>query len=187
MYETLETPRLLLRKARDEDLESILKNVWSDAGMARFMLWEPIRTRDAALARMARTKALQEVNYAWFVCLRETDEPIGFGGIRQTAPGEFEELGLCIATAYQGKGLGRELLEALTGLAFEKLGANRFFYGCFHENLASAALCKSFGFVYVKSMTETRKWDGYEYLCDLYVLEKHSEDRNAETGEEPVP
>ena len=170
MIQQLITPNLVLRKARDGDLDSIWQNVWSDGRIAGTMLWKVTETREDAVQRLERTKNYQASNDAFFVCLKETDEPIGFAGLRETAPGEFEETGICIAVRFQKRGFGREVLGALVDLAFRRLGGHRFIYGCFHENTASAAVCKSCGFVYTHSEKAVRDWDGYEYLCDFYEL-----------------
>ena len=170
MTEQLTTPNLVLRKAKDSDLDSIWQNVWNDPKIAATMLWKVTETREEAADRLDRTKNYQASNDAFFVCLKDTDEPIGFGGIREIAPGEYEETGICIAARFQRRGFGKEVLDALVGLAFRRLGGHRFKYGCFHENAASAALCKSCGFAYTHSEQCVRDWDGYEYLCDFYEL-----------------
>lgn len=172
MIERLETPRLILRKAGDGDLEPIWKNVWSDAALAERMLWTPTPTLEEARARLERTKAYQAQFNAFFVCLKETDEPIGFAGFRELGPGEYEESGVCIARAWQNRGFGKETLRALVSLAFDELGGARFVCGCFRENAPSAAVIKSCGFVYTHSEKLLREWDGYAYLCDFYELKK---------------
>ncbi len=171
-YNRLETARLVLRKARKDDLEAIWQNVWSDAEVAQTMLWQPTLTREEALRRMERTISLQSLHFTYFVCLKETDEPIGFGGIREVAPGVFDEMGLCIARAHQRKGYGKEMLEALVSLAFDKLDGHTFLYSCFRENTPSASLCKALGFQYTHTDTATRGWDGYPYTCDHFELKR---------------
>ena len=168
----LATPRLRLRKGREDDLDAIWRNVWSDAGLARTMLWEPTPTREAAEARMARTLAYQAAYAAYFVCLRDTDEPIGFAGVFEKAPGVWSESGICIAAAHQGKGYGKELLAALVETVFGTLGGETFLYECFRDNMRSAALCRALHFVYRSSEPGVRGYDGYAYICDTYALEK---------------
>ena len=172
MIERIETEGLILRKAEERDLDLIWTRVWRDERLAAMMLWTPTLTREDAQTRMERTMAYQRENYAYFICLRETDEPIGFGGMREIAPGEWDETGLCIAKDWQGQGYGRETLRSLVEIAFRALGGRVFHASCFHENLASAATIRSCGFVYVSSHPETRKHDGREYLCDCYERKK---------------
>ena len=169
MY-TLETPHLRLRRARTEDLDAVWHNVWCDAGLAETMLWTPTLTREDAEARMTRTLAYQAEYPAFFVCLRVTDEPIGFAGVFEKHPGVWSESGICIAAAHQGRGYGKETLAALMRLVFDTLGGSVFVYECFHDNTRSAALCRSLGFVYQSSEPGVRERDGYRYVCDTYTL-----------------
>ena len=175
MRDRIETEHLVLRKAQEEDLPAIWHNVWRDGELARMMLWKPTESREAAVVRMERTMAYQKENHAYFVCLKQNDEPIGFAGITETGAGEFEETGICIAQDWQNRGFGKEVLLALVRLAFDTLGGHGFRYGCFHENLASAALCKGCGFTYSHSKEQIREWDGYAYRCDYYTLERDAD------------
>ena len=172
MTERIETARLVLRKAKDTDLPLIWERVWKDARLAERMLWTPTPTMEEARQRMERTKAYQAQYDAFFICLKETDEPIGFAGFRQIAPDAYEESGVCIAFDWQNRGYGKEVLSALVSLAFEERGGERFVCGCFHENLPSAAVIRSCGFVYTHSEDLVRDWDGYEYHCDFYEKRK---------------
>ena len=168
MINAFETPRLRLRKAAESDLELIWRRVWSDAGLAEKMLWTPTETLEDAKKRMERTIAYQTAYHAFFVCLKESNEPIGFAGFREIRRGEYEESGVCIAKAWQGHSYGKETLSALVEIAFEHLGGWRFVCGCFHDNLPSAGTIKSCGFVYTHSEDRVRQHDGYPYQCDFY-------------------
>ena len=172
MIEYLETERLILRKAEDKDLDSIWQRVWKNETLSEMMLWTPTLTYDEAKERLERTKAYQAQYHAFFVCLKENDEPIGFAGVREPQPGEFEESGVCIAKEYQKQGYGKEVLHALIGLVFDRLNGSRFLCSCFHENTASAALIRSCGFHYLKSEYQLRERDGYRFLCDTYELKR---------------
>ena len=180
--QTIKTPRLLLRKAEDGDLMSIWTNVWRDPDTAKTMLWRPTPTLSEAKARLERTKAYQRDNHAFFACLGDTGEAMGFGGVREYAPGAFDETGICVGARFRRMGYGREILEALMSLVFGELGGESFRYGCFRENAASAALCRSAGFVYSHSEKGVREWDGYEYLCDYYLLDREGYERRRISG-----
>lgn len=169
--ECLETEHLMLRKAKETDLEAIFKNVWSDERLAKYMLWKPTQDLDEAKKRLERTRLYHNEQHAFFVCLRETDEPIGFAGCYESAYGVYEESGICIARAHQGKGYGKELLTALTDFAFSELGASKFKYGCFKENEISRRLALSLGFKYTGSHSITRG-DGKTFTCEEYELER---------------
>lgn len=166
----IETPDLVLRKARADDLEHIFNNVWKDPELSKMMLWKNTADRDEAVIRLDKTMDYQAKTPAFFVCLKDTDEPIGFAGMKATAPGVYEDCGICIATAHQNKGYGKEVVKALVECAFKDLDAKRFIYGCWHENLPSAAVCRSLGFTYLHSCREIRQADGVEYDADYYEL-----------------
>lgn len=172
MIERLDTPRLVLRKAREDDLEAIWRNVWSDDSIARNMLWQPTRTREEAVERLERTMKVHGELPVFFACLRDTDEPVGLAGVRPEGRGVYEECGICVAARLQRQGLGREILEALARLVFDGLHGTKFIYSCFHENEASARLCRSLGFRYAYSREGVREWDGKRYLCDCYALDE---------------
>ena len=174
-FARLETERLVLRKAEERDLAAMRRNVWGDVELARYMLWTPAQTDEDARANMRKAVAVQNAGLAYFVCRKENDEPIGFAGVHETDDGVYEDSGICIARAYQGKGYGKEVLNALSDLALRRLGGRRFVYGCFHENERSAALCRACGFVYSHSENEVRKRDGLEYVSDYYVLERNGD------------
>lgn len=169
--ERIEGARVVLRKARMDDLEAIYENVWSRAELARTMFWDVTATHEEAVARMERTMAYQAQNDAFFVCLRRTDEPIGFAGVREYAPGAWEETGICIARAQQGQGYGKEVLALLTEAAFGA-GGRRFVYGCFRGNERSAAVCRELGFRYAYNTVLRHRRDGRPVLVDFYTLSK---------------
>lgn len=172
MTDRIVTERLILRKAGYADTESIWNRVWRDGDAAKYMLWRTTDSLPEALERMKRTIAFQTDRYAFFVCLKETDEAIGFCGVRESEKGLAEETGICIAKEYRGRGFGREVLRALVTLAFDEMGCERFLYSCFHENIPSAALCKGCGFAYLDSRECVREWDGLKYQSDRYILYK---------------
>lgn len=88
------TENLKLRKAKKDDLQLIWKNVWQDEEIAKNMLWEVTKTEEKAHIRLEKTITYQQENYAYFVCLKSNDEPIGFAGVFEKENGIFEESGI---------------------------------------------------------------------------------------------
>lgn len=170
--EKIETKHLILRKAVPEDLDAIYHNIWQDDSIAEFMYWKPTKSYEEAVDRLNRTIAYQKKNMAYFVCLKDTDEAIGFAGIRESEPGIFEESGICVATKYQNRGYGKEILKALMNKAFSDLGADRFIYACMSHNEKSRRVCKYFGFQYEYSREEVREWDSKKFVNDFYSLDR---------------
>lgn len=168
----IETEHLILRKAKLEDLDFIWKNIWSDKEIADNMLWKVTNTIEEAKVRMDKTIKYQNENYAYFVCLKTTDEPIGFAGIFEKEKNIYEESGICIARIHQGKGYAKEVVNVLKDLIFSKLNGERFIYGCFSTNEKSRRVCLSSGFKYYNSKPLIREHDNMEYISDYYYFDK---------------
>lgn len=174
MFEILEGKKIRLRKARESDSLSMLKNVWGDEDVYRWMLYAPTFTAEEALERCRRSMAYQKDHYAYFIALKDPDTAVGLCAIRENEPGHFEESGICIGREHQGKGLGRETLALLLDLAFIKLDAADFRYGYFSDNERSRRLAESFGFQYTGSHVLTHPWDGREIKIDSCILTREN-------------
>ena len=83
MYRILEGEHIILRKAKTEDHKSMLKNVWSDEAVFRWMLFQPTFTEEEAVNRCQRSIDFQKSHYAWFVARKDTDEAIGICAIKE--------------------------------------------------------------------------------------------------------
>lgn len=170
MYRILEGEHIILRKAKTEDHKSMLKNVWSDEAVFRWMLFQPAFTEEEAVERCQRSIEFQKSHYAWFVARKDTDEAIGICAIKESEPGHFEECGIGIGTACQGRGYGKEVVALLLKLAFQELGAADFRYGYFQDNARSRQLAEYFGFTYDRTEEITRPWDDSRKIIDSCLL-----------------
>ena len=168
----LETHNLILRKAKKDDLDAIYNNIWNDEEIADNMLWKPTNNLEEAVKRLNRTIEYQSKNHAYFVCLKKTNEPIGFAGVKEKEKGVFEESGICIAREHQGNGYAKEVVSVLKKLIFEELKGNRFIYGCFATNEKSKRVCLSQGFKYLNSKNKIRDYDKKEFVVDYYYFDK---------------
>ena len=171
-YKVIETDRLILRKAKETDLESMFNNIWSDHEIASMMLWKPIDNIEEAEDRINRNIDFQRDYISHFITLKGSDEVIGFSGINEVEPHIFSDYGLCIAKKYQGMGLATEILEKYKEIVFDEFNAKKFIYTCFKGNDKSSALCKKCGFVYFGSEAEVRKHDGLNYVKEKYYMDK---------------
>lgn len=172
MIEKLEGEHIVLRKAVLEDWASMLRHVWSDERVYRWMLFTPTLTEEDAIARCKRSIEFQKTNYGYFVALKDTNEAIGLCAVREYAPGRYEECGICIGAAFQGKGYGKEILALLLELCFDHLHAVDFQYGYFADNLRSKALAQHFGFRYNETEHLVRPWDKAEKEIELCLLSR---------------
>ena len=160
--------KVILRKAQAKDLDSMWNNIWQDKELAKYMLWKPVENYEEAKIRLEKTIEYQKTNPAFYICLEETDEVVGFLGAVDTGDGVFEDCGLCIAAKYQRNGYGKQALQLLLKMIFEELGGKEFIYSCFEENTASQKLCESLGFEYIYSKQNIRKWDNLEYTARYF-------------------
>ena len=165
---------VILRKAKPTDLDSMWNNIWQDKELAKYMLWKPAENYEEAKIRLEKTIEYQKSNLAFYICLEETDEVVGFLGAMDTGNGVYEDCGLCIASKYQRNGYGKQALQILLKMIFEELGGKEFIYSCFEENIASQKLCESLGFEYKYSKQNSRKWDGLEYTARYYSKVLHA-------------
>ena len=172
IYSEIVTDRLILRKAKLEDLDEIYNNVWKHWNLAKYMLWEVTKNLDDAKIRMNRTMEYQKHNYAYFVTLKDTGEVIGFAGFKKIDDKVYEDAGLCICEKYQGMGYAKEIIKKILDIVFNELDGNRFIYGCFSENEKSKNVCLKLGFKYLKSEVKIRGYDNYKYVSESYYFDK---------------
>ena len=165
---------IVLRKAKEDDYKSMLKHVWGDEDVYRWMLFQPTLTETEAIERCHRSIQYQKDHLAWFVALKDTDEAVGLCAIKENEPGHYEESGICIGTAFQGKGFGKEIVSLLLELAFLKLGAKDFRYGYFQDNVKSKKVAEHFRFAYDRSEDIIRPWDGTMKKVDSCILTRKS-------------
>ncbi len=181
---TLIGEHIVLRKAREEDFRSMWKHVWGDKEVYRWMLFQPTLTEAEAVERCRRSIQYQKDHMAWFVALKDTDEAMGLCAIREDEPGHYEEAGICIGTAFQGKGYGKEIVSLLLELVFGKLGALDCRYGYFQDNVKSRKVAEHFGFLYDRSEEMIRPWDGSLKKIDSCILTRERYLARQEKGKE---
>ena len=173
-YSRLETPNLILRKARLTDLDSIYNNVWSSTSLNKYMFWETTLTKEDALKRLLRTIQFQSNHFEYFICDKKTDEAIGFAGMELFQDNVYSEIGICLAEKYQHCGYGKEVLGALEKLAFDELKGERFLYGFLEGNVPSMKLCISMGFKYLDTQKRIRERDHRIFNKICYYLDKET-------------
>ena len=91
MINSLVGERIILRKAKPSDYSSMLKNIWSEEEVYKWMLFKPTLTEIEAIDRTNRSIEFQKDHYAYFVALKDTDEAIGYCGIKEYEENKYEE------------------------------------------------------------------------------------------------
>ena len=126
--QTIETSRLILRRAVREDAEPMFRNWASDPEVTKYLTW-PAHS-SIAVSEMVIGSWLQEYEkesyYQWMIVLKELDEPIGsISVVRQNDRVEEAEIGYCIGSQWWHKGIMTEALSAVIEYLFTEVGMNR--------------------------------------------------------------
>ena len=157
----LKTKDLILRPARFEDWKSMYEHVWRHESTARYMLWDVTTSEEEARDRVERTIRYQQNGGLSFIVTLD-DEPIGFAGVVEVAPGIYEDTGGCLGPDFQRKGYGKQMLAALERLVFSR-GGSKFIVAHHRDNIPSKKVILSRNFTYTHSEEkEDRILDFYE-------------------------
>jgi RimJ/RimL family protein N-acetyltransferase len=150
------TPRLELRLPRDEDLAAIVGLV--DAGihdpdtMPFFVPWTdveaPRRGRQTAQWLWGHRANWSPDRWTFTAGVFVGGLPVAIQdvGAENFRAVRSVETGSWLGRAHQGRGLGREMREAVLHLAFAGLGAEEALSGAFEDNAASLAVSRAVGY-----------------------------------------
>ena len=174
MEEVFVGKTILIRKAKLSDLESAYKNIWSDDTLFQYMFYDSTKTLEEAKERLNRTIEYQKTHYAYFICLKETDEVIGFCGMNDLGNGEYQESGVCIAKDYQSTGIGSEVSLLMLNYVFNELKGNKFICECMENNVKSKGLINKLGFKLFDTYRTVSYYDNLEHVIECYVLDKET-------------
>ena len=126
--QTIETSRLILRRAVREDAEPMFRNWASDPDVTKYLTWptyEKVETAYQILDLWASEYEKPDY-YQWMIVLKELGEPIGsISVVRQNDRVEEAEIGYCIGSRWWHKGIVSEALAAVIKYLFEEVGMNR--------------------------------------------------------------
>lgn len=124
---TIETSRLILRRARQEDAEPMFRNWASDPEVTKYLTWPPHESVEVTRKVLALWLAEYEKDdyYQWMIVLKETGEPIGslIAGIAGRA--QSAHIGYCIGKPWWHQGIMPEALLAVMGYLFDEVGFHR--------------------------------------------------------------
>ena len=126
--QTIETPRLILRRAVREDAEAMFRNWASDPEVTKYLTWptyEKVETAYQILDLWASEYEKPDY-YQWMIVLKELGEPIGsISVVRQNERVEEAEIGYCIGSRWWHRGIMTEALTAVIEYLFTEVGMNR--------------------------------------------------------------
>lgn len=144
----IETDRLKLSRLRPEEAAAVF-GYRSDPAVSRYQLWHPRSVEEVRDFVEGLERLVPGQPGEWYqlgLHLREGGELVGDAGLRVPAGGAHEvEIGLSLAPAHQGRGLGSEALRGLISWAFEALGVHRVFGSVDPRNEPSLRLLRAVG------------------------------------------
>lgn len=124
--QTLETPRLILRRFTAADASAMFHNWASDSAVTKFLTWPPHADEGVSLAHIQTMDYENPTVYDWGIELKELGQVIGsIGVVGHKDAIEMVHVGYCIGQKWWHQGLMSEALAAVIRFFFEEVGVNR--------------------------------------------------------------
>lgn len=166
---TIETERLILRKAKLSDAECMFKNWASDSRVTKYMTWPPYNNADEAKGYISflEEEYKKPDSYYWFIELKETGEPIGsISVVKSMLQVECVHIGYCLGYNWWHKGIMTEAFSAVIKFFMEEVGVNRVEAIHDTENVNSGKVMQKCGLKYEGTL---RQYDSNNHnkLCDV--------------------
>ena len=163
---TIETPRLILRKARMEDAEPILRNWANDPDVTKFLTWPThgnIEVTKNVLAGWIESYEKDDY-YQWMIVLKESNEPIGSIMVSTVGRAASAHIGYCIGKQWWHQGIMSETLKAVINFLFDEVGYHR--VESLHDpnNPNSGGVMKKCGMKYEGTLRQADK--NNQGICD---------------------
>lgn len=136
----------------------------------RYLFSKPCSNEAAGQERTcAYVQMHREVKTEFFVCEKASGQVIGIAGIKELKPGYWTITDIAIGPDFQGKGYGKQTVNALVNLAFDSYGASEVGYECFAGNAASKRLARSCGFFYSHAEKAELLKNGETVILESYI------------------
>lgn len=166
--QTIETDRLVLRRAIPEDAEPMLRNWASDPEVTKFLTWpthESVEVTKKVLERWVSSYEKADY-YHWMIVLKEIGEPIGSISTVQLREDIAEaEIGYCIGKPWWHRGIVPEALCAVMEYLFCEVGINRIEAKHDTNNPRSGAVMKKCGMLYEGTARASDR--NNQGICDI--------------------
>lgn len=167
----LETKRTTLRPLMLSDAEEAFNNWTSDPEVAKYTCWSTHESIEATKEWLTfvENEAGGKNYYDWGIVLKESGELIGSCGVSYNEKEKTYEIGYVIMRKHWNKGFASEAAKAITDFSFKKLKAASLFSRHAKENIYSANILDSIGFVYrnegkYTSFDGMRTYESFEYI-----------------------
>ena len=175
-FRTLETPRLILRDIRMEDIQEYYERLFSDGDVCRYLLFDPHQDIGESYEQIQGILQQYEEGkfYRWGITEKGDDSLIGIIGLvrieEETSQCSFAYL---LGCDYWNRGYGTEVLKEVIRFAFEELEIRRIVADHMAENPASGAVMRKAGMTHIG--TEKGKYEKQCVLHDAQVYEIRNE------------
>ena len=181
--QTIQTPRLLLRRAVREDALPMFKNWASDPDVTKYLTWPPHSSVEVSQMVIDSWIAdyEKEDTYQWMIVPKDTPQsPIGsISVVEQNADIAKAEIGYCIGKAWWHQGIMTEALQAVMDYLFDEVGMNRIEARHDPRNPHSGGVMKKCGMQYEGT---TRQADrNNQGICDTSIYGLLKQDRKTVT------
>lgn len=184
-FTILETPRLILRDIRMEDIQEYYERLFGDGDVCRYLLFDPHQDIGESLQSIEKTlnRYAEGRCYRWGIALKEDDSLIGVIELLR-----FEEdTGTCsfaymLGCDYWNQGYGTEALKEVIRFAFEEMEISRILVDHMTDNPASGAVMRKAGMTHID--TETAKYEKHGIFHDAEIYEIRNANRREMTPNE---
>lgn len=174
-FQTLETPRLILRKLQLEDAPCFFTHLGGNQAVTEHMLWVSHQNLSESEASIGRALQRYETGrfYRWGITLREGGAMIGMidllGFDEETSACSFAYM---LSPEHWNKGYGTEAVKEVFTFAFRQLQMEVITADHFAENPASGAVMRKAGMTMLGIMPEKYEKDGVLHDAVCYRITK---------------
>ncbi|RDI38508.1 GNAT family N-acetyltransferase [Falsibacillus pallidus] len=178
-FPLLQSDRLILKRATESDIESILA-ILSEKDVVRYTGLEPYETLADAKTELDWYERLiqEKTGIRWAIFLKGEERMIGSCGYKNYAAAHARaEIGYELNKSFWGRGIMSEALQAVVHFGFTSMNLHRIEAEVDTRNAASSHLLRKFGFVDEGILRDCEKeGDNYISLLSMSLLsnEYHS-------------
>jgi ribosomal-protein-alanine N-acetyltransferase len=171
--QTIETSRLILRRAVREDAQPMFRNWASDSEVTKYLTWPAhgsISVSETVIGSWL-VEYEKDSYYQWMIVLKELKEPIGsISVVRQNDCTAEAEIGYCIGRHWWHRGIVAEALSAVIAYLFTEVGMNRVAARHDPNNPNSGAVMRKCGMKYEGTTHASDRNNQGICDADLYAI-----------------
>lgn len=124
---TIETERLVLRRAVPDDAEAMFRNWANDPEVTKYLTWPAHENAELTRALLEKWAAEYEKEdyYHWMIVLKKIGEPIGSLLVSTVGRAQSAHMGYCIGKNWWHLGIMTEAVQAVIAYLFSEIGYHR--------------------------------------------------------------